>query len=173
MASLHKNGRVFLVECFHENEDLADSVNHLLVVGFYLYEVRKNPILKQVMQTEFSTEEGVKLKNIHYTQKDPEKNLTWLLDAKEVTFSEDRQVMTFRNFKLRLESKDRPAIELQGKRGDYNKKTEIITLHGDLLGTMRRFPSTVWRMLRARRAWPPEMGYVYFQDFVPGKLHTM
>ena len=34
--TLHKNGRVFLVEVFSGNEPLADSVNHLLVVGFYL-----------------------------------------------------------------------------------------------------------------------------------------
>ncbi|MFT4513804.1 MAG: hypothetical protein ACI89X_002939 [Planctomycetota bacterium] len=34
--TLHKNGRVFLVDVFDEREDLADSVNHLLVVGFYL-----------------------------------------------------------------------------------------------------------------------------------------
>ena len=34
--SLYKNGRVFLVDVFHGNEALADSVNHLLVVGFYL-----------------------------------------------------------------------------------------------------------------------------------------
>ena len=34
--TLFKNGRVFLVDVFHGNESLADSVNHLLVVGFYL-----------------------------------------------------------------------------------------------------------------------------------------
>ena len=34
--TLHKNGRVFLVDVFHGNDSLADSVNHLLVVGFYL-----------------------------------------------------------------------------------------------------------------------------------------
>jgi hypothetical protein len=34
--SLHHNGRVFLVENFHGQERLADSVNHLLLVGFYL-----------------------------------------------------------------------------------------------------------------------------------------
>jgi hypothetical protein len=34
--TLHKNGRVLLVDVFHGNEPLADSVNHLLVVGFYL-----------------------------------------------------------------------------------------------------------------------------------------
>lgn len=34
--TLHKNGRIFLVDSFHGNEALADSVNRLLVVGFYL-----------------------------------------------------------------------------------------------------------------------------------------
>ena len=34
--TLHRNGRVFLVDVFHGSESLADSVNHLLVVGFYL-----------------------------------------------------------------------------------------------------------------------------------------
>jgi len=34
--TLHRNGRVFLVQAFHGNEAMADSVNHLLVVGFYL-----------------------------------------------------------------------------------------------------------------------------------------
>lgn len=34
--TLFRNGRVFLVECFHGNEELADSVNRLLLMGFYL-----------------------------------------------------------------------------------------------------------------------------------------
>lgn len=37
--TLHLNGRVFLIDCFHGNKELADSVNHLLVVGFYLINV--------------------------------------------------------------------------------------------------------------------------------------
>jgi hypothetical protein len=37
--SLHRNGRVFLVENFHGREKLADSVNHLLLVGFYLINI--------------------------------------------------------------------------------------------------------------------------------------
>src|SRR2546422_7700727 len=37
--TLHKNGRVFLVDAFLGNEALADSVNHLLVVGFYLMNI--------------------------------------------------------------------------------------------------------------------------------------
>ena len=34
--TLHKNGRLFLIDSLNGNEPLADSVNHLLVVGFYL-----------------------------------------------------------------------------------------------------------------------------------------
>ena len=34
--TIHKNGRIFLVSCFKGDEELADSVNHLLLVGFYL-----------------------------------------------------------------------------------------------------------------------------------------
>jgi hypothetical protein len=37
--TLHRNGRVFLVDAFHGNEALADSVNQLLVVGFYLINI--------------------------------------------------------------------------------------------------------------------------------------
>lgn len=37
--TLHRSGRIFLVDSFHGNEPLADSVNHLLVVGFYLVNV--------------------------------------------------------------------------------------------------------------------------------------
>ena len=37
--ALHKNGRIFLVDSFLGNENLADSVNHLLVVGFYLINI--------------------------------------------------------------------------------------------------------------------------------------
>ena len=37
--TLHKNGRVFLMDSFRRNEQLAGSVNHLLVVGFYLINI--------------------------------------------------------------------------------------------------------------------------------------
>ncbi|HEY6249013.1 MAG TPA: hypothetical protein VI685_03575 [Candidatus Angelobacter sp.] len=37
--TLHKRGAAFLVDAFHGNAELAASVNHLLVVGFYLINV--------------------------------------------------------------------------------------------------------------------------------------
>jgi hypothetical protein len=37
--TLNRNGRVFLVENFQGQEALADSINHLLLVGFYLVNI--------------------------------------------------------------------------------------------------------------------------------------
>ena len=37
--TLFKNGKVFLVDIFHGNAALADSVNNLLLVGFYLVNI--------------------------------------------------------------------------------------------------------------------------------------
>lgn len=37
--TLSKNGEVFLVQCFGQNDVLAKSTNHLLVVGFYLVNI--------------------------------------------------------------------------------------------------------------------------------------
>jgi hypothetical protein len=37
--TLQRNGRVFLVENFQGQETLADSINHLLLVGFYLVNI--------------------------------------------------------------------------------------------------------------------------------------
>ena len=34
--TLSRNGRIFLIDVFHGNEEFADAVNRLLVVGFYL-----------------------------------------------------------------------------------------------------------------------------------------
>lgn len=37
--TLHRNSRMFLVNAFHGNVELADSVNHLSVVGLYLVNI--------------------------------------------------------------------------------------------------------------------------------------
>ena len=34
--TLHRHGKAFLVDAFDGNGELAESINHLLVVGFYL-----------------------------------------------------------------------------------------------------------------------------------------
>jgi hypothetical protein len=37
--TLSKNGEVFLTKCFGQDDQLAKSTNHLLVVGFYLVNI--------------------------------------------------------------------------------------------------------------------------------------
>ena len=37
--TLFRNGKVFLIDIFHGNEELAKSVNNLLLVGFYLINI--------------------------------------------------------------------------------------------------------------------------------------
>ncbi len=37
--TLFKNGRLFLIDAFQGNKEMADAVNHLLLVGFYLLNV--------------------------------------------------------------------------------------------------------------------------------------
>src|SRR5262245_45738857 len=57
--TLFKNGRIFLVDVFHGNESLADSVNHLLVVGFYLINLGYVSLALKVGNTVASWKEGI------------------------------------------------------------------------------------------------------------------
>ena len=57
--TLHKNGRVFLVDVFHGNEALADSVNHLLVVGFYLINLGYVSLALKIGYSVESAREGI------------------------------------------------------------------------------------------------------------------
>ena len=59
-STLHKNGRVFLVSVFPQ-EGLADSINHLLVVGFYLINAGGSPQSLADMVQETVTRLGVVL----------------------------------------------------------------------------------------------------------------
>ncbi len=68
--TLHQNGRIFLVQAFRGNETMADSVNHLLVVGFYLINIGfiamalrygEKPASAQTMIEFLSTKLGVVL----------------------------------------------------------------------------------------------------------------
>jgi hypothetical protein len=57
--TLHKNGRIFLVDVFHGNEPLADSVNHLLVVGFYLINLGYVSLALKLGYDVKNTQEGI------------------------------------------------------------------------------------------------------------------
>jgi hypothetical protein len=57
--TLHARGRVFLVDAFHGNEALADSVNHLLVVGFYLINIGYVTLALKYGDKPTSTQEAI------------------------------------------------------------------------------------------------------------------
>ena len=105
----------------------------LVVVSVYLFRAQKAIGPKSIL-TDFVSEEGLTLKNIHYAQDSPDDDVKWILDAKEVKFSKDRKLISFRDFRLKLEPQDKPPIQMEGKRGDYNKDSGEINLRGDLIG---------------------------------------
>ena len=57
--TLHKNGRPFLLDVFHGDATLADSVNHLLVVGFYLINFGYVSLWLKLGQSIGNAQEGV------------------------------------------------------------------------------------------------------------------
>jgi LPS export ABC transporter protein LptC len=79
--------------------------------------------------------EEIVLKEIHYSQDDPDKGLKWVVDAKEVKASGDKSVVSFYDFRLRIEPENRPFFELQGERAEYNKHSSEINLWGGLEGS--------------------------------------
>jgi LPS export ABC transporter protein LptC len=80
-------------------------------------------------------EKGLKLEDIHYSQDDPNDRVKWFLDAKEAILSDDKQVISFRNFKLRLEPENRPRVELEGEKGAFHRNSGEIHLQGALRGS--------------------------------------
>ena len=57
--SLFKNGKAFLIDIFHGNKELADSVNNLLLVGFYLINIGYAVYTLQVTGSIVNTQEVI------------------------------------------------------------------------------------------------------------------
>lgn len=105
----------------------------LVVVSVYLVGAQDMLFHKPTL-IDAVAKEGLKLKDILYTQDNPEGNDRWTLEAEEVAFSKDRQFMSFNNFLLTLETKDRPSFKLEGNKGEYDRNTGVINLWGNLKG---------------------------------------
>ncbi|MDY6971443.1 MAG: LPS export ABC transporter periplasmic protein LptC [Thermodesulfobacteriota bacterium] len=106
----------------------------LAVVAFYLVKsgegFTQGPILKEIMSGE-----GLKLKDIHFTQYDPDKGTKWVLNAAEVRYSGDKNSLLFHDFRLKLEPEDGSVFKLNGNSGDYSRDSGEIDLRGDLEGS--------------------------------------
>ncbi len=107
----------------------------LLVVVFYFAKAGKDFVKTAALLKDVISGEGVKLKDIHYRQDDPDEKIKWVLDAKEVRFSEDRKTIHFFEFYLKVEAEERPGFSLRGERGVYFKDMGKIELWGKLDGT--------------------------------------
>jgi LPS export ABC transporter protein LptC len=110
----------------------------LVLVSFYLIksdmEISPEHVQKEAKE-EIPQKEEIVLKEIHYTQDDPDKGLKWVVDAREVKSSGDKSVVSFYDFRLRVEPENRPFLELRGKRAEYNKHSSEIKLWGGLEGS--------------------------------------
>jgi LPS export ABC transporter protein LptC len=103
---------------------LAWGASYLVISG--------KKVIEDRLLGDLLPEEGLKLKDIHYTQDDAAHGLKWVLDAEEVTLTGDNESLVFRDFLLQLESKDRPPVRLRGTKGDFNRATGVMELWGDL-----------------------------------------
>lgn len=59
--TLHKHGRIFLVDAFGGNGPLADAVNHLLLVGFYLINIGYVTLALRVGQKPVAVPEAMEI----------------------------------------------------------------------------------------------------------------
>ena len=106
----------------------------LLVVAFYLAKSGRDLVKTTALLKDMVSGEGLKLKDIHYCQDDPEEMVKWVLDAGEVQFSEDKKTIQFHDFELKVDAEGKPGFRLTGKRGKYFKDGNTIELWGDLTG---------------------------------------
>jgi LPS export ABC transporter protein LptC len=105
----------------------------ILVAGIYIFLAGRGLTLR-LASDDKGGGEGIRLEDIHYSHNDPEEKVTWLLDAKEVSFSKDRRFMSFRTFRLEVEARDRPRLELTGDKGTYDRESGEVVLQGNLKG---------------------------------------
>ena len=105
----------------------------LTVVSFYLVKSGKK-VIRETLVEDIMPGEGHQATDIHYAQNNPDKGMTWALEAKEMRSSGDKNSIAFNEFRLKVTPKDRPLIELTGARGDYSRDSGEINLWGNLEG---------------------------------------
>ncbi|MBW1801672.1 MAG: LPS export ABC transporter periplasmic protein LptC, partial [Deltaproteobacteria bacterium] len=106
----------------------------IIVVGIYMVSGR-GVLFRKSLHTGSISKEGVSLEDIHFIQEDPDDNVKWILDASKAQFSKSGQFITFKDFHMTLEPEDKPAIELKGNRGSFDRSTGAINLYENLQGT--------------------------------------
>jgi len=62
--TLFRNGKLFLVDIFHGNTDLAQAVNNLLLVGFYLINIGYAIVTLRIIEETVNGRQLVEILNI-------------------------------------------------------------------------------------------------------------
>ena len=124
---------MFLVQFLRRRWPLVGVGVLLVLAGAFAIKSGKDLLRDSALEKVVSGE-GIRLKDIHYTQEDPSKGMRWVLDAKEVRFSEDRQSIFFRGFRLNVRPTGRPAFHLTGEHGEYSRSSGQAKLWGNLEG---------------------------------------
>lgn len=141
---------------------LGIAILGVIVGGYLLKSTEESELVRRPIYTDADLEEGITITDIHYTQDDPDKGMQWVLDAEKVKFSQDRTYFSFRSFQLKLQPEGRPPLELEGKRGDYNKATGQINLSGDLKGVS----ANGYRIFSEHLLYDHEEGVLTTNEFV-------
>ena len=105
----------------------------LAVVATYLVKSDKKVVRETVFE-ELLPEEGLVIKGFQYNQENPDKGITWVLDAGEMRSSGDNNLISFHQFRLKLKAKNRPSFDLKGEQGNYSRDSGEIILQGNLEG---------------------------------------
>ncbi len=106
----------------------------LVLVVFYLI-TSNTKIIQEAPILDFMSGGGLRLDDFHYVQNNPEKGMTWILDAKQANTSSDGNVIQFDTFHLTLRtSEDLSTFELSGEQGHYTRDIGAIILNGQLEG---------------------------------------
>jgi LPS export ABC transporter protein LptC len=105
----------------------------LACVAFYLIRSHKKDVKKSGTE-EVVAEQGLKIHDFSFNQDNPEKGMTWVLNAKEMSASADNKFITFDAFRIKITPKERPFFELSGDKGTYSRDSGEIKLWGNLEG---------------------------------------
>jgi len=104
----------------------------ILVVGYYIGMGPGKIVKKKRTLNQMLPHYALELKDVRYTNDNPNKDIKWELEAKKVRFSKDRSLITFFNFHLIVHSKDKKDFDLIGKKGEYRRNENMLYLKGNL-----------------------------------------
>ncbi len=105
----------------------------LSVIGFYLMKSEGEHIDETIPDKAAPTSD-ISSENFKVTQTDPDKGITWVLEAEEGDYSLKNEVGRFKKFKIKIHAEDGLDFELEGKNGEYNSSKNEITFSGELEG---------------------------------------